>query len=88
MTNINIRNASIRNTVEPLYGRHHRDLKKMSAIERCPLHRGFAQISTFTSNTAPKCIRTAHLYNPIALPLLKFVKSMDQRECVINTPYN
>ena len=62
--------------------------QKMSAIERCPLHRGFAQISTFTSNTAPKCIRTAHLYNPIALPLLKFVKSMDQRECVINTPYN
>ena len=56
MTNINMRNASIRNTVEPLYSGHHRDLKKMSATERCPLHSGFAQISTFTSNTAPKCI--------------------------------
>ena len=35
-------------TAEPLYSGHHRDLKKMSAIERCPLRRGFAQIGTFT----------------------------------------
>ena len=61
--------------------------KKMSSIERCPPHRGFAQIGTFTSNTAPKCIRTAQPYSPIGLPLLKLVKSMDQRHCVITTLY-
>ena len=87
MANINIRNASIRSTVEPLYSGHHWDLKKMSSIERCPPHRGFAQIGTFTSNTAPKCIRTAQPYSPIGLPLLKLVKSMDQRHCVITTLY-
>ena len=35
-------------TPEPLYSGHHRDLKKMSAIEWSPLHRDFAQINTFT----------------------------------------
>ena len=40
--------------VEPLCGVQHRDLKKkkMSAIERCPLHGYFAQIGTLTSNTS------------------------------------
>ena len=28
--------------VELLYSGHHRDLKKISSIERCPLHRVFA----------------------------------------------
>ena len=40
-----------KNIVEPVYSGHHRNLKKMSAIESCPLHRGFAQIGTFTSSS-------------------------------------
>ena len=41
------------NRVEPLYSWHHWDpsKKKMPTVERCPQHRGFAQIGTFTSNT-------------------------------------
>ena len=35
----------------------------------------------------PKCIGTPHPYRPIGLPLLKLVKLLDQRQCVIATPY-
>ena len=76
--------------MEPLYSGQHRDLKKMSAIERCPLHKGFAQmvlLALLLKIPAPKCIGTAHLYSPIGLPLLKLVKSMEQRQCVITTPF-
>ena len=38
MANINIRNISIQNTVEPLNSEHHWDLKK------CPLQRGVHHI--------------------------------------------
>ena len=34
-------------TVKPLYSGHHRDLKKVSAIERCPLRGGSSQIRLF-----------------------------------------
>ena len=61
--------------------------RKMSAIERCSLHRGLDQIGTFTSVPAPKCIGTSHPYSPIGLPFFKLVKSKDQRQCVITTPY-
>ena len=37
--------------------------------------------------SAPKCIETAHPYSPVSLPLLKLVKSMNQRQCVITFPY-
>ena len=38
-----------RNTVKPLYSEHHWDREKVSAIERCPLHRGSSQICLFCS---------------------------------------
>ena len=37
------------NTVKPLYSGHYRDREKVSAIERCPLHRGSSQICLFCS---------------------------------------
>ena len=55
----NLRNANIfavffgfstdflNSAVELLCSEHHRDLKKMSVVERWPLHIGFAQIGTF-----------------------------------------
>ena len=38
---------AMKNTVKPLYSGHHQDCKKVSAIERCPLHRGSSQICLF-----------------------------------------
>ena len=32
--------SSYQNTVKPLYSGHHRDQEKVSAIRRCPPHRG------------------------------------------------
>ena len=32
--------TNVKNTVKPLYSEHHRDLKIVSVIERCPLHGG------------------------------------------------
>ena len=39
---INIIRQSIEITVTPLYSERHRDLKIVSVIGRCPLHRGFS----------------------------------------------
>ena len=60
----NLRNANIfavfffgfstdflNSAVELLCNEQHRDLKKMSVVERWPLRIGFAQIGTFTLNT-------------------------------------
>ena len=33
------RKVALHNTVKPLSSGHHRDCEKVSAIERCPLHR-------------------------------------------------
>ena len=60
----------------------------MSAIWRCPLHRGFTQIDILLQIPAPKYIGTAYSYSPVGLLLLKLVKSMEQRQCVITIlPY-
>ena len=42
-----VQNFRNKYTVKPLYSGHHRDREKVSAIERCPLHRGFSQICLF-----------------------------------------
>ena len=41
------------NTVEPLYSGHHLELEKVSAIERCPLHRGLSKIDLFCLENSP-----------------------------------
>ena len=38
-----------RYTVKPLYSGHHWDCEKVSAIEKCPLHRDSSQICLFCS---------------------------------------
>ena len=58
----------------------HRDLKKMSTIERCPLHRDFTQITLLLEIPAPKCIGAVYPYSPVGLLLLKLVKSADHFE--------
>ena len=73
------------NAVEPLYNRHHRDLEKMSIIETCLLHRVLLKLTLLLQIPALRCIGTAHPSNPICLPLLKLVKSIGQRQCVIAT---
>ena len=66
----------------PANSGHHCDLKKMSTIECCPLHRGFPQIyfkCLLLQMPAPKCIGTAPPYSPTGVPLLKLIKLMGQR---------
>ena len=36
------RKVALHNTVKPLSSGHHQDCEKVSAIERCPLHRGLS----------------------------------------------
>ena len=45
-------------TVKLLYSGHHRDLEKVSAIERCPLHRGSSQIYLFFINNTNFTLKT------------------------------
>ena len=47
-------------TVKPVYSGHHRGLKIVSVIERCPLHRGSSQIVLHQKPTLgcfPKCVK-------------------------------
>ena len=59
----------------------------MSAIESCTLHKDFAQIGILLQIPAPTCIETTQPYRSIGLPLLELVKSMNQRQSVVATPY-
>ena len=51
-----------------LYSGHHWDLKIVSVIERCQLHRGSSQISLFCFRnllSTPKCVKKKHKENII-----------------------
>ena len=59
--------------------------------KKCLLQRGVHFLEVLLKSAlllqipALKCIGTAHPYGPIEMPLLKLVKSMDQKQCVIAT---
>ena len=59
--------------------------------KKCLLQRGVHFLEVLLKSAlllqipALKCIGTAHPYGPIEMPLLKLVKSMNQKQCVIAT---
>ena len=48
----------MKNTVKPRHSGHQRDREKVSAIERCPLHRGSSQIYLFFINNTNFTLKT------------------------------